>query len=172
MRRDGDVLVGHLSGARTRVLLCAPFIKAGVLKRLLTVIPTSVTLDVVTRWRPEEIAAGVSDLEIYDLVFDRSGGSLRLLDNLHAKIYVADEAVLAGSANLTATALGWCDDPNIELLTLIPITDPAIANCLGVLATARNASQEERDRIRAVADTLQRAPTAFFRSSSISSATP
>ena len=63
MRRDGDMLVEHLSGARTRVLLCAPFIKAGVLKRLLTVIPASVTLDIVTRWRPEEIAAGVSDLE-------------------------------------------------------------------------------------------------------------
>lgn len=163
MRRDGDILIEHLARARSRVLLCAPFIKAGVLKRIFAVIPASVTVDIVTRWRPEEIAAGVSDLEVYDLVANRSAASLRLLDNLHAKIYVADEAVLAGSANLTATALGWCDDPNVEVLTLIPITDPAIANCLVVLATARNASQEERDRIRAVADTLQRTPMPLAR---------
>lgn len=62
------------------------------------------------------MAAGVSDLEVYDEVHARLGTSLWLCAELHAKYYRSDERVLVGSANLTATALGWAPTSNLELL--------------------------------------------------------
>jgi hypothetical protein len=154
MRRDGDRLVEHLSAATQEVLMCAPFIKAGVLTRLLQVIPLSVPVRVVTRWLPAEIAAGVSDLEVFDVVAARDGGRLDLLDHLHAKIYVADGVALVGSANLTGAALGWSDKPNLELLTALKTTDGAIRQCLEQLASARPATIEERERTHNLAAKL------------------
>lgn len=157
MRRDGDLLVEHVARAKDRVMLCAPFIKSGVLKRLFSAIGSSVAVDIVTRWRAEEVAAGVSDLAVFDLATERPGTTVKLLDNLHAKLYLSDDQLLAGSANLTATALGWCDDPNLELLTSISADDPAVRRCLDSLTLARNATAEKRDEIQAIVDTLQRA---------------
>lgn len=151
MRRDGDRLIEHLSSAKNSVLLCAPFIKVGVMKSLLRHIPESVTLKVITRWVPLEIAVGVSDLEIFDLLQARNQTSLWLYDRLHAKLYMADDRVLAGSANLTATALGWSSKPNLEILTALPNSDEAVKACLAQLAEARPASSEERDKISRLA---------------------
>lgn len=148
MRRDGDRLVEHFAAATQNILICAPFIKARVLTHLLQVIPPSVPVRVVTRWLPAEIAVGVSDLEVFDILAARRGARLDLLDRLHAKIYIADDIALVGSANLTGAALGWSDKPNLELLITLPATDKAIHQFLDYLSEARPASIEERDRIR------------------------
>lgn len=158
MRRDGDLLLTHVGKARTRVLLCAPFVKAGVLKALLNAVRDGVEVRVVTRWHAEEVAAGVSDLEVFDLLQGCPGASLGLLDNLHAKLYLADHRCLAGSANLTATALGWCDRPNVEVLTEVPLSDTSVSKCLQQLGFAREATEQERDKIAAAAASLSREP--------------
>lgn len=154
MRRDGDILLAHLSAANGRVVLCAPFIKSDVLERLINVVPTGVSLEVFTRWHPAEVAAGVSDLEVFDLVANRPTSRLRLCDNLHAKLYIRDDELLTGSANLTATALGWCDTPNVELLTTVAISDPQVQQCLESLAGSRDATEDERDRVRVAAEAI------------------
>jgi len=151
MRRDGDRLLSHLASARDEVLLCAPFIKAGVLSNLLRQVDLKVRVRVVTRWLPAEVAVKVSDLEVYDVLAARDGAELHLFDRLHAKLYVADGRVLAGSANLTANALGWSPQPNLELLTELSPSDEAVTACLAELAQARPATEEERDRIRELA---------------------
>lgn len=158
MRRDGDLLVAHVARAKKTVLLCAPFIKLGVAKRLLAAVGHDVVVEIVTRWHAEEVAAGVSDLAVFDLVGSRPGVTMRLLDNLHAKLYAADDEILAGSANLTATALGWCDEPNLEILIAVPADAEAVLQCRTALAAARLATAEERAGIQAVVDGLQRPP--------------
>ncbi len=158
MRRDGDLLVAHVARAEKNVLLCAPFIKLGVAKRLLAAVGADVAVEIVTRWHAEEVAAGVSDLAVFDLVASRPGITMRLLDNLHAKLYAADDQLLAGSANLTATALGWCDDPNLELLMPVSADAEAVLRCRAALAAARLATAEERAAIQAVVDGLERPP--------------
>jgi hypothetical protein len=148
MRRDGDRLVEHLSGAISDVLICAPFIKVGVLSKLLAAIPERVPVRVITRWLPKEVAAGVSDVEVFDIIAGRPGTSLSLLDRLHAKIYVADDAALIGSANLTGAALGWAGSPNLELLVRVRLDTEDVRQCLSALVEARPATAEERDRVR------------------------
>ncbi len=111
----GDALADHVASARSEVLLVAPFVKVGALDKVLAGLWPEVVLTLVTRWRLDEIAAGVSDVDAYDSIVTR-GGTVRLLDHLHAKYYRADDLVLTGSANLTATALGWTPRSNLEVL--------------------------------------------------------
>jgi hypothetical protein len=112
----GDKLVHIAAKCHKRATLVAPFIKTHALTAILGSLRPSVTLVVYTRWRPEEVVAGVSDLAVFDLLQRRSLATLRLCDTLHAKLYHFDDTVLIGSANLTSTALGWAARPNIELL--------------------------------------------------------
>ena len=75
-------------------------------RSLLDVIPTATHLHCVTRWLPQEVAAGVSDPEILDMLEERGNFTLSLVDRLHAKLYIAGERCLAGSANVTLAGLG------------------------------------------------------------------
>jgi hypothetical protein len=114
----GNALVEHVAGARREVLLVAPFVKIGALRKVLAGLRQDVGLVLVTRWRLDEIAAGVSDVESYEAIVELNG-TVRLLDALHAKYFRADSRVLAGSANISYAALGWAARPNIEVLNPI-----------------------------------------------------
>lgn len=96
--------------------MVSPFIKEGVLRKLFQALPITPEVTVVTRWIPEEVARGVCDLEIFNLVKQRPKTRLFLHPCLHAKYYRFDSRCLVGSANLTDKALGWVPVPNIELL--------------------------------------------------------
>lgn len=137
------------------MILCAPFIKVGAFSVIMSAVPKGVALDVVTRWRPEEVAAGISDLAAYDVARSRENTSFRLLDALHAKLYVADDGCLVGSANLTGAALGWSDRPNIEVLVTASTSDQPIAQLLTRLAHAEPATLAIRDEIAALAAGIQ-----------------
>src|SRR5438477_11317897 len=102
----GDQLLQACGNARSRLTLCAPFVKASVFRRVLDVTPDSVVIELFTRWRPDEVAAGVSDTAVLALL-EKRGGSVMLCDRLHAKFVRFDDRTLLGSANLPATALGW-----------------------------------------------------------------
>ena len=126
MVADGERIKNLVQGASRKVVLCAPFIKSKVLCTVLGVIPSNVQVQIVTRWSPIEIATGVSDIEVYDVANDRQNTELRLLEELHAKIYIADDQCLVGSANLTARALGWADVHNIELMIQTDTSNPSV----------------------------------------------
>lgn len=117
--RLGDALEGLCQTGRNEVILVAPFIKRATLSRLLAAIPLSVRVRCVTRWRPDEVAAGVSDPDIWLDLKLRENTTLYLCPNLHAKYYRVDSQCLIGSANLTHTALAWGATPNFEILSLI-----------------------------------------------------
>jgi len=155
MVTDGERLKALLEEAKERVILCAPFVKERVLRTILAAIPSPLPLTVVTRWRPDEVAAGVSDLEVFDVISEMENAELLLLDNLHAKLYVADENCLVGSANLTASALGWSKSSNVELLMPAKTDDFYVALLLKRLENARTATAEYRQEIQAEADSLE-----------------
>ncbi len=127
MRAPGTQLKHLCAGARHVLIIAAPFIKASALKQLLHALPENVAVTCITRWRVDEIAAGVSDLEVWPLLRDRAHATLHLRANLHAKYYRADSDVLVGSANITNAALGWSRTPNLELLVPMQLNDHLLA---------------------------------------------
>ena len=149
MISDGERLKSFLGKAKIRVMLCAPFIKEKVLQTILEVVPEPVPVQIVTRWRAKEVAAGISDLEVFHIAKERSNTTLALLDDLHAKLYLADEQCLVGSANLTGSALGWAKRSNIELLIQAKPTDINVAFLLRQLKTAIPATLERLSEIEA-----------------------
>ena len=133
---EGERIRDLVAAAEREVILCAPFVKAKVLRIILEAVPPAVPVRIVTRWRPAEIASGLSDLEVYDIAKERLHTELRLLDSLHAKLYVADNDCLVGSANLTAAALGWRPDPNVEILLHVSRSNSDVAHLLDRLLSA------------------------------------
>lgn len=111
----GAPLMKLASDARQEFVMCAPFAKKAVVSKIVAAIPSGVRIVLFTRWRPDEVAAGVSDTEVLKIIRSR-GGVVYLHDRLHAKFYRNESCSLIGSANLTATALGWTQQPNLELL--------------------------------------------------------
>jgi hypothetical protein len=153
----GDRLLDLCRGASNTVLIVAPFIKDHVLARVFAALPPTVgTVTCITRWFPEEVAAGVSDLEIFDRLSGHPGGRLLLHPHLHAKLYRADRRCLIGSANLTGRALGWSSPPNIELLVELDAEFSELAALeVQLLAAAVPVTAAMRDAVRAAADLLK-----------------
>lgn len=115
MRVLGESLLQLAATSQREFVMCAPFAKAAVVAEVVSAIPAGVDIILFTRWRPDEVAAGVSDTQTLGVVRER-GGVVYLHDRLHAKYYRNEDRALIGSANLTATALGWTHTPNLELL--------------------------------------------------------
>ena len=148
---QGYRIRGLFENARNRVAIISPFIKVNAVQSLVDVIPSHAYLRCVTRWLPREIAAGVSDPEILEILEERGNFSLSLVDRLHAKLYIAGDRCLAGSANVTLAGLGeGSDGNNIEVLVETTITDPGIA------ATLAEISRAERPATRMMARTARR----------------
>ena len=122
----GQQLLDLLKQARKEVCLVAPFVKAHVFARLIDAIDLAVPVTLITRWEPREIAAGVSDLEVWDIASARKKVRILLVPKLHAKYYRADSTCLVGSANLTGQALGWVAPSNIEILLEEEVTHPLL----------------------------------------------
>lgn len=116
MMSIGEELIALCQLASKELVLIAPFIKEYVIRRLINDVRTGVSIVCVTRWHPDEIKMGVSDIGVWKALVEKGNAKLFLLSNLHAKYYRADSNILVGSANLTQTALGWSAMPNVELM--------------------------------------------------------
>jgi len=154
-----SAVIGLMRSATDDVLIVAPYIKIRTLQQLISAIPDTVPrLTCVTRWLPEDIASGVCDLEIFDLIAGRSGGVLLIHPHLHAKYYRTSSLSMIGSANITARALGWSSPPNIELLVQLPVDLPGLAQWEDrLLDSTLPATVELRDQIAEEAARLKAA---------------
>jgi hypothetical protein len=143
--------IGHSLGecarqAHHRLTIAAPFIKRNALERLIAEVAPSVALTVFTRWRVDEIVAGVSDLSVFDLLHDRVGSRLLIHPRLHAKVLMVDDKVASiGSANVTDSALGFADQANAEVMALLhPVPNRLIMFLLQLEREAVPATEELR----------------------------
>ena len=128
--------------------------QARVVETLLSVVADDVMVRLVTRWRAVEVAAGVSDLGIFEVANRRARTELLLLNDLHAKLFVADGHCLVGSANLTGAALGWSEFSNVELLVSVPVQNENVAVLLQQLEAAEPATLAKRSEIEREASAL------------------
>lgn len=126
-----------LGQSTQHVVLISPFIKRPVFAAILDIIPAAVSkVDCITRWSVAEVAAGVSDPEIADMALTDPRVSISLCHGLHAKIFVADDRSLVGSANLTGRATGRVQPANLELLLEVPTSHPEVQRVLHAAETA------------------------------------
>jgi len=124
--------VGNLlSSARERVIIVSAFVRSETLKSLLAFVNSGVKVEIYARWRISDIVAGASDVAVWD-VAKRAGADFRVYDVLHAKIYIADENALVGSANATDTGLGRLGDnrSNLEILLKCSAESPEVMKVL------------------------------------------
>ena len=119
----GKSLLADLSTARDKVVIVAPFITRLAFDRLMGATPETVSTEVITRWKVDEVASGVSDPSILDYKDIRKNFHVRLFPTLHAKAYLVDtHAAFIGSANATGAGLGFNRPGNTELnVRLAPI---------------------------------------------------
>ena len=111
-------LVTSCHNAET-VVIVAPYMKADVLEQVLIAVEDSAIITCVSRWTPEAIRLGTTDLACRELTLTHNGNFL-LHDRLHAKYYRFDNKVLIGSSNLTRPGMNVTGTGNLEILCLAP----------------------------------------------------
>ena len=123
----------HLFGeARAQVRVVSAFIRSDVLHELLAAVPDNVPVTVYTRWHIEDILSGASDKNAWD-VAKKHGAEFYACPRLHAKMYIADNAALVGSANATHKGFRGSGSSNIELLLPADVTQKDICETLNTI---------------------------------------
>lgn len=156
-----------LFGGASAATIVAPFMKVNALRSVLGAIPNHVPLRCVTRWLPQEVASGVSDPEVLQVLQERGNAQLSIVDRLHAKLYIADDICLAGSANVTLAGFGEVSGTgNIEVLVETSATNPDIRSTLEAIRHEGIEATEEMARaVRSMANTLLQSNEAAERRS-------
>jgi len=144
---SGRELLSLFSGAN-RVVVITPFVTRNGLRPVLDVISPGASITLFTRWRADEVAMGVSDPYVFDLLSE-VGGNVRLHHLLHAKAYIRPgHAALVGSANLTSFALGWRRAGGVELLVEVSDEHPSVVALVEFLeVTSAEATADTRDQV-------------------------
>ena len=114
-------MLSIIKEAEQEIRLVSPFIKYSTLEKVLNDCKDGIELKILTRWDIIELASGVSDIEIWQLINRRVNTELWLQPTLHAKYYRGDRRGLVGSANLTGAGLGWSKNSNLEILVEIDL---------------------------------------------------
>ena len=110
-----ESLEAHYRRGDQLLLLISPFITANALKQFLGSQSTPPGLQVVARWRPEDLRSGASDIEVYPYLAER-GVPLFINPEIHLKLYVfQSNTAFSTSSNLTARGFGYSAEGNIEI---------------------------------------------------------
>lgn len=152
-QRCGERLLALARDAEVLTIV-APFITVSGIEPILSTLPGECPLEVITRWRPDEVATGVSDPRVLDFV-SQCGGTVALHPVVHAKAYIASTRALVGSANVTSNGLGWNRPGAVEILVETAADDLALVSLLATLrGTSVAATEADRDAVLAAAAML------------------
>jgi len=100
-----------------------PFIQINALKNLVDSGVFNPTLQIVTRWMPNDILSGVSDLKIYPYLKEK-GIRLYINNKIHLKLLIFESnKAFHTSGNITNTGLGLSENANIEIGCFVDINN-------------------------------------------------
>ena len=154
---QGDRIRALFSVAKCATIV-SPFIKVSALNSLLESVPDEIPLSCVTRWEPREIANGVSDPEILQLLQKRGNFKLSIVNRLHAKLYIGDDRCLIGSSNVTLAGFGEANEiNNIEVLVETNTRNPDISR------TIKEIEQEAIEATDALAFSVRKLADSMFK---------
>lgn len=130
------------------ILILVPFAKLGALQKLHWINSRKVKIKVVCRWRPEDIVAGVSDLEIFTFL-KQTDCELYINWNIHLKLYVfASNTAFNTSGNMTLRGLGYSDSANIEVGNMVSLTTSDWTKIYDVINSSRLVTDDIYQRFK------------------------
>ena len=89
------------TSTESRAWIATAYIKASRFQKLIQVIPRNLESNIlIVRWHLNDLITGASDLAVYNIAKQHRWKMFINLD-LHAKIYLFDDQLIIGSANLT-----------------------------------------------------------------------
>jgi hypothetical protein len=103
--------------------IVAPYVKLEALRLLFETVRPQPGLKLVCRWLPNDLIAGVSDLDVFGYLIER-GGQLYVNPRVHMKVYAFESnAAISTSGNLTLAGLGYAGTAtaNIEVGTAVTL---------------------------------------------------
>jgi hypothetical protein len=102
-------------------VLFVPYIKKSILLKLLANISFSEDNAIITTWKPQDIALGSSDIEIYPLCKQKRI-TLLINNRIHLKSFVINDfkSSVVTSSNISARGFALSQNYNYELGTFIP----------------------------------------------------
>ena len=131
------VLEDRINANDDIILILVPFAKLAALQQLHWVHSSKVKLKVICRWRPEDIIAGVSDLEVFNYLKE-SGSQLYINPDIHLKLYVfASNTAFNTSGNMTLRGLGYSESVNIEVGNMVALTTNDWTKIYEIINTSR-----------------------------------
>lgn len=96
-------------------LIVSPFIKIDALRDLVDECDDTSQLQIVVRWRAPDLAAGVSDVDIYPYLKEK-GIALFRHTSIHLKLLVYNRSLaFHTSGNITKKGLGTASNANVEI---------------------------------------------------------
>ena len=126
-------IINLFGQAKDRVVVVSAYIRGNTLNTLLSASPPEVSKTVYARWRLHDLITGASDIEAQMIARQHQVRFLAYAP-LHAKIYIADDRALVGSANATRRGLGGTARDNLEVLVEQDANHPDITSVLDSLA--------------------------------------
>lgn len=130
------------------ILILVPFAKLPALQKLHWLNSRDVKIKVVCRWRPEDIVASVSDLEIYPFL-KQSGCQLYINSSIHLKLYVfASNTAFNTSGNMTLRGLGYSEGANIEVGNMVSLTAADWTKIYDVINSSRLVTDDIYQRFK------------------------
>lgn len=154
----GQQLEALAAHANEQIVVVAPFIKRETLQRIVGNAPAATPLLCVTRWRVDELACGVSDLDVWLDVSSRPASRLLLVKDLHAKYFRFDREAVVGSCNVTGAALGFRHPSNLELAVALQVDGQTAVFEATVLDLAVPVTQPMYEHMRRLIETMPSAP--------------
>ena len=127
---------GLFEAAKDRALIISAYVGHAAVAQLLDASAAAEERAVYARWNIDDVASGASDWRVWD-VADERNVPFFACPRLHAKMYVADNRALVGSANATGPGLGIVANANLEVLVEV---DTSHTGVMGVIEAARETS--------------------------------
>ena len=117
-----ELIENTTQNTKKTIVIYSAFVKCNALAWLEKFINSSLSVKIISRWQPQDLAFGASDLEAYNIC-KRNNWSFGVDLSLHSKAFIFDsKTVLLGSANLTDRGLSISRDGNLEMGTIIKPT--------------------------------------------------
>jgi hypothetical protein len=148
----------HIGSGDSLLLLISPFIGLEALRRFLQCTRAQHTIKVITRWRPEDVRAGVSDIEVYRYLGER-GISLYINDEIHLKLYVFESNIaFSTSSNLTLRGFGYSDNANVEVGSFVGVTQGDWSKLFQLINTSHRVDDDIYQLYKRYVDCCPKAP--------------